>query len=275
MIPGEFIKQHYHVAKLIAEATPAERIYLLGSTVSQVCTATVFTEAAPGFSFVSHCYVLVLTNKSDTNSCHCIQDKIENYCRSYIPVTAIVLDVQQYNEWLATGHHFAMRVSKTAECLYDAGNVQHVLSTTATDEHQLAKTNEVYYNLGLNKFQEFLAGADLYRIREQNKMAAFMLHQAAEQALHTLFRITTGMYVNTHSLDKLIRYCSMVSHKLQSIFPRNNEKNEQLFRLLQKAYIDARYKENYSIAIEDLKTITERIRALEGILKDAYSSLKK
>jgi len=93
--------------------------------------------------------------------------------------------------------------------------------------------------------QEFLAGADLYRIREQNKMSAFMLHQAAEHALLTLLKLTTGLHVNTHNLDKLIRSCSMVSYKLPEVFNRNNEQNERLFQLLQKAYIDTRYKDSY------------------------------
>lgn len=48
-------------------------------------------------------------------------------------------------------------------------------------------------------------------------MAAFMLHQAAEQALLTIFKKATGWHVNTHNIDKLLRYCSMVNIKyLQS-----------------------------------------------------------
>lgn len=33
----------------------------------------------------------------------------------------------------------------------------------------------------LTKAKEFLAGSELYRIRKQRAMAAFMLHQPAEQ----------------------------------------------------------------------------------------------
>jgi len=274
MVSGDFSSQHKEVAKLVAEAVAAERIYLLGCTVSHVRTESIFADAAAASAFVSHCYMLVLVSKSGANSCHNLQDKIENHCRSYIPVTAIVADMQRYNDWLTEGHPFAISVSKTAECLHDAGNVKHIHPADAGEEQQPVKLNEAYFNAGLNKVEEFLAGADLFRLREQNKMAAFMLHQAAEQALHTLFRISTGLYVNTHSIDRLIRYCSMVSHKIAAIFPRNNDKNEHIFQLLQKAYIDSRYKENYSIKLEDLLTITERVRALEGIVKETYNKLK-
>ncbi|MGI8581196.1 MAG: HEPN domain-containing protein [Chitinophagaceae bacterium] len=71
---------------------------------------------------------------------------------------------------------------------------------------------------GINKATEFLVGADFFRIRGQNKMAAYMLHQATEHALHTILKIKICLYLNTHNLDKLIRYCSMVSYTIGDIF---------------------------------------------------------
>ncbi|MCW3090505.1 MAG: hypothetical protein JWP81_1574 [Ferruginibacter sp.] len=47
------------------------------------------------------------------------------------------------------------------------------------------------------------------KIRSQNKMAAFMLHQAAEHALHTILKKATGLHVNTYNIDRLLRYCTM------------------------------------------------------------------
>jgi HEPN domain-containing protein len=106
-------------------------------------------------------------------------------------------------------------------------------------------------------------------------MAAFMLHQAAEQALIVLLKIMTGLHLNTHSIDRLIRCCALISDKFSGIFPRNNEKNERLFQLIQKAYIDTRYKEDYCICIDNLLILTERVRALEKLVKDVCSSSLK
>ncbi len=39
-------------------------------------------------------------------------------------------------------------------------------------KQELVITNESLYSTGINKAQEFLTDADLFRIREQNKMAA-------------------------------------------------------------------------------------------------------
>ena len=50
-------------------------------------------------------------------------------------------------------------------------------------------------NKGMNKATEFLAGADLYRVRKQNKMAAFMLQRAAEHTLHTILKMKPGLHM--------------------------------------------------------------------------------
>jgi uncharacterized protein len=87
--------------------------------------------------------------------------------------------------------------------------------------------------------REFLAGAELHTIRVQYK-AAFMLHQAAEQASRTMLTIHIGLRINNHSIDRLIRCCSMFCFELQDVFAKKSEKEKLLFQLLQKAYIDTR-----------------------------------
>lgn len=111
--------------------------------------------------------------------------------------------------------------------------------------------------------QKFLAGAELYTVRKQYKLAAFMLHQTAEHSLLTLLQVTTGMRVNTHNLDRLIRYASMVSYKLQHIFPRNKDNEKRLFKLLQHAYSDARYKDDYSIHFQEVEALTKQVNELK------------
>src|SRR5690606_7499001 len=106
------------------------------------------------------------------------------------------------------------------------------------------------------------------RVRKQHKMAAFMLHQSAEQALRTLLKMGTGYHANTHSIDRLLRYGSLVAYQLPQLFPRQTDQEKRLFNLLQKAYIDTRYKEDYKITDNELLTLTERIRRTHEILAE-------
>lgn len=263
-IKEKFKDQHNELVRIILDAATADKIYFLGSTLITRRTESVFMTDAPSCRHVGHYYVLVLV--SDEHNCNTVQDKIENNCRHFIPVTAIVLHTIQFKEWLREEHLFAYKVCTLGAILYSSDETRLVAEAIPVDE--LIKTeNDSVYNEGCNKVNEFLAGADLYRLRKQNKMAAFMLHQAAEHALHTILRIGTGLYVHTHNLDKLIRYCSMVCFHLPEIFPHNNEKNERLFQLLQKAYVGGRYKDDYSISALELMTIADRVKQLQNVMK--------
>jgi HEPN domain-containing protein len=262
LLTKNFKDQHTELVKIILDSVPADKIYFLGSTLMYRRTESIFMTDAPSCHYVGHYYVLVVTG--DGQSLNVSQDKIENNCQHLIPVTAIVLRTDQFNQWVNEGHQFAQTVCRIAVLLH--GEKQ---SVSETINKEVSKSDKLeIFNQGLNKVTEFLAGADLFRIREQNKMAAFMLHQAAEQALHTILKITTGLYLNTHNLDKLIRYCSMVSYKLPDIFSRTNEKNERLFQLLQKAYIGSRYDKSYFIDIDTLVEITNRIVTLKNSMNE-------
>lgn len=271
LITSELLSQHNEVISLITEAVVFERIYLLGYTIREQRTESLFAVNTTTRKSISHYYILVLVKKTDKCSCNTMQDKIEGRCHSLIPVTTIVLEDDQFQNWLQEGHPFACKVFKSGECLYDGGNTTFI-EPKAIDEQDLNSKNEALFNQGINKVQEFLAGADLFRIREQNKMAAFMLHQATEQALITLLKIMTGLHLNTHSIDRLVRCCSLISNKIGCIFLRNNDKDERFFQLIQKAYIDTRYKEDYCISIDNLLLLTDRVRALEKFVKEVCNS---
>jgi HEPN domain-containing protein len=144
------------------------------------------------------------------------------------------------------------------------------LPVVTKDAATIQKENNSIYTAGLNKVEAFLAGADLYRIRQQNKMCAFMLHQAAEQALHTLLEIKTGLRAVTHSIDKLLRYCSMVCPYMHEVFFTGYEKDKRLLSVLQKGYIDSRYNNSYTVSDRELDAITEKVREIEKMVKDNW-----
>lgn len=144
------------------------------------------------------------------------------------------------------------------------------VAATTKDAAAIQKENNAIYTAGLNRVEEFLAGADLYRIRQQNKMCGFMLHQAAEQALHTLLEIKTGLRVVTHSIDKLLRYCTMVCPYVYEVFFTGYEKDKRLLSVLQKGYIDSRYNNSYGINDGELRYLTEKVKRIYEMVKKEW-----
>lgn len=261
-----FKSQEQTLVALIKEAVEVQFIYMLGSTLNTRRTESVFVPEAPSCKSAGCYYVLVLVNGDE--NVNAVQDKIENKALHGVPVTAIVMPTLTFKTWLAKGHPFACKVCRQAVLLYkDDGEELTAPEFIAADD--VKNTDALFIEANI-KATEFIAGADLFMLRNQTKLAAFMFHQAAEQCLRALFEITTGMYVNTHSIDKLVRYCSMSCWRLPEIFSQKNEKGERLFQLLQKAYIGGRYEKEYCITLSQL----EMIRASIMDLKEVFQSFK-
>lgn len=93
-----------------------------------------------------------------------------------------------------------------------------------------------------------------------------MLYQATEHALLTILKITTGLGVNSNNLNKLAQYCSMISDKVPTIFPRIIENDKQIFQSLQRTYIETRYREGYSISMTEMFVLFEKVESLKQTL---------
>lgn len=93
--------------------------------------------------------------------------------------------------------------------------------------------------------------------------------------LGILLKIGMGFYCCSHNIERLLRYAGMVSCPIQNVFPRKKDGEKKLFNHLQKAYIDRRYREDYSIGFTDLLKLTERVRTIQDILAESGKTIIK
>ena len=264
LLTEEFKEQEKELVKLILETVAVDSIYLLGSTLMTRRTESIFMPDAPTCRYVGHYYLLILIDGS--KGVHRVQDQIQNTSQNFIPVTAVVLHSDQFKDWLTNGHFFAINVCHKAVLLYGETLKASTLSIEEVNI-KFEKERILVQSKGLNMVKEFIAGAELYQLRKQNALAVFMLHQATEHGLQTILKTVAGLYITTHNIEKLISYCSMINYKISALFSRNNEKNERLFQLLQKAYIETRYKEQFLINAYELSKLKERVSNLQKLIQ--------
>ncbi len=250
---------------IIIKVANPDMIFLLGASLQRRKSESIFNEQAPSSQHISDCTLLILISDLSSNGLHEWQDKIENHCKRVIAVTTLVLKTATFKQWLKAGHQFALSAWNSSPMLYHANSVcKEEIPVAPMPVH--SKDAAKQWEEGLSKAKEFLVGAELYRVRKQHKMSAFMLHQSAEHALLALLVTGTGYHPNTHSIDRLIRYGSLIAYQLPDVFPRQTDQDKRLFGLLQKAYIDTRYKEDYDITDEELLALAERISRIHEIL---------
>lgn len=250
--------------RIVPVARP-DRIFLLGASLHRRRTESIFNKTAPGAQYVSDCIVLVLIPDLAGKGIYEWENTIEENCKKLMPVTVIAVQTRTFEKWIKAGDRFACSVWQSAITIYGSKEPTGIVQGSIFKTHENA-TDKRFYKNGMIKATEFLTGSELFRIRKQYAISAFMLHQSAEQALCTLIKMGTGYDANTHSLERLIRYASLVSYQIPDIFPRKTDREKQLFLLLQKAYVDSRYQIEYKICIEDLLYLTDKIRDIHKIL---------
>ncbi len=261
-----FAFQQQQLAEIILQSSRPDIIFRLGATVCHCKSESIFNTSSTGSRHISDIVLLVLIRDLQNKQVHEWQDKIEAHCRSVLPVTCMVLQSSTFESWLKTGDYFAVRVWQSAARIYDSGELRLDVPQSATiiitDKDTARQHAE-----GLAKAKEFLAGAELYQLRKQYAMAAFMLHQAAEQSLRTLLKTGTGFCANIHSIERLLRYAVLVTDQLRDIFPQQTDQDKRLLHLLQKAYVGGRYDEGFRIGHVEAGALMERVGRLVEVLE--------
>ena len=61
---------------------------------------------------------------------------------------------------------------------------------------------------------------------------------------------------------------SSIEPQFLTVFPQSTEEEKNRFKLLRKAYVDARYKPSYIITKEELKWLAERVQKLQVLTEN-------
>ncbi len=258
-----FLPEQERLVEIVKTTAKPDMIFLLGAELCRKRTETIYQTANSPLC-VSGCFLLILISEDTKKELLSWQEKIEHHCKSLMPVTTLVLLSKTFQDWVRAGHCFALKVLASAIPIYDAATIS--LPEPPDLVMPTDKDMEALYTIGLKRSKAFFAGAELYRVRGQFDFAVFMLHQATEQCLRTLLKLGTGYHSNVHSLDRLLKYGSLVSPLLAYVFAEHHEEDRRLLQVLQKAYIDCRYTEDFKVKAADVDGLMAKVSRMQEIL---------
>lgn len=258
------------IVRIIREAVPAEMIYLLGASLYQRRTETIFNCTSPASNYMGDYFLLVIVPDLEGRPMSEWEDILEQKCAPVMRTTIIVMQKGRFTEKYKEGNIFATSAQKAGAVLYDAGSIE--LPDLNEIEVKQPREWQKEYEKTLHRATEFLAGADLYIARDEAELAAFMIHQCFEQSLKTLILIGSGFVVDTHSIDRLLRYAGLVTYKLLEVFPADQVDRKKQLELLQKSYVGARYAYDFSPAMLNVLKLREKAKLVLDILLDAGKS---
>jgi len=173
--------------------------------------------------------------------------------------------ISKLNHALSEGRYFYVDILNQGIMLYDSGEYQ-LATPRELDYSEIKKMAQEYFNDKFPEANEFSVVAGFTYQRGNYQMASFMLHQAAENFIKTI-PLTYILYgYKEHDLDFLIKKCKPFTLELAKVFPRDTPEEERLFKLLQRAYIEARYnKKNFIVTKADIEALTPKVELLRDI----------
>ncbi|GAF93903.1 unnamed protein product, partial [marine sediment metagenome] len=239
------------ITRIIRKQFPSAHIIILfGSYARGQWVEDTYTEGHITYEYVSDFDILVLTrlkktanNFSRQNS---VDDLILQHKRIKTPVSVIYHSVGQVNYRLKEGRYFFSDIKKEGRLLYDSGKLKlgRICKPSPAKRKQIAQEDFKEWFKSAKGFYKHFE----YALNDRDyKIAAFQLHQAVERFYSTTLLVFTGYKGKRHNIEKIGRQVSGYDTAFLKVFPRATKEQDERFKLLKKAYIDARYKKDYKI----------------------------
>ena len=175
--------------------------------------------------------------------------------------------VSKLNDALSEGRYFYVEILAQGIMLYDSGEYR-LATPRELDYAEIKEMAEAYYKDKYSDAEDFLFHAKIAQERGTYQMCSFMLHQATENFIKTIPLVYVLYGYKEHDLEFLIEKCKPYTLDLAKVFPRDTDEEERLFKLLQRAYIEARYnKKNFAVTKADIDALIPRIELLRDIVE--------
>jgi predicted nucleotidyltransferase/HEPN domain-containing protein len=184
------------------------------------------------------------------------------------PVNVIVHSLADVNDQLARGRPFFIDIVRDGIMLYEKDGHPLVSPKPLGVDESRAEAHkhfQQWYPLSLDG----LRGAELMLSNDIWRHGAFMLHQATEEAYHCLLLVLTLYSPKSHRLKFLRSGAERIDARLVEAWPRDTRFSRRCFERLERAYVDARYSDQYEITQEELAWLVEQIRLLQKLVKQA------
>lgn len=251
-------EQLQRITQLITEQSPADMVVLFGSYARGDWVEDRET------LYYSDYDLLVVVDDDQVAADAALWNRIESQVGALArpcPVNLVVHEVRQLNDEIRRGRYFFSDVMTEGVSLFDNKRFSLAKVKALTPEQRLEqRRHDFRYWFG--SASHFWHGVAYYVSQQQWAHAAFSLHQAAERYFHAVLLVFTGYKPRTHNLDLLAEQVAPLHSALVDALPRSTEHDAQLFDLLKRAYIEARYSKAYRISRDQLSELRTHVREL-------------
>ncbi|MNS54951.1 HEPN domain protein [compost metagenome] len=179
----------------------------------------------------------------------------------------------EVNQALTRGEYFWTDILRDGVTLYELPGhpfaqpqpMTAVEARDAAQRHLEMKMKDLDLRIE-NARQHVAIGDEGQHVR---KWAAFLLHQATETAYACFLLTHTFYFPRSHNIKFLRSLAEDTDKRLTAAWPREQRVDRRRFELLKRAYVEARYSDQYDVDAEDLALQLEAVVQLRNLVAAA------
>lgn len=259
---------------IILEVANPEKVILFGSYAKGTWVDDITVEDGVTFTYHSDFDFLVVI-KDNSEKEYTLKSKIENKSSSTVKgiVSVLVHNIDYINEGLFYGQYFFKQIIEEGISLYDTQNSSFV-SPTEFSSQVLKDRAQEYFDIWFPMACEFFIDGKAAFKRNSLRVSNFHLHQSVEHFYATVLLVFTGYKPKSHNLQNLRDYSKNISLDLFSLFldPNDPDSETQIFKILKKGYVDARYKKEYPISSSEINQIIIKVEEVKTLVESLCKS---
>jgi len=195
------------------------------------------------------------------------EDRITRLIKA--PFTLIVHTLGEVNDHMTKGHYFFADIRREGVMLYELPGQKPLAKPRPLTPQEAYEISAEYYEHWIESARRWLINFRDNFDRGWNNDAAFMLHQAVEKTYNTFLLTVTHYIPNTHNIVHLRNLSEGRDQRLIEVWPRYHKRDRATYRLLKRAYVEARYSKHYSITAEQLDWLEAHARQLHELVDQA------
>ncbi len=165
-------------------------------------------------------------------------------------------------EMIMEGHYFFTDIQKEGVYLFRTSK-RRIGAIKTIEPAERRRIAEEHFDLWMEKAKEFCIDFNHAFERESYNKAAFELHQATECFYSAISLVFINYRFRTHELKLLNKKAVGYDAEFAQAFPQETDEERRIFKLLCKAYIDARYKKTFAVTKEELEKLAGSVGKLE------------
>jgi len=263
-LPEERQDELDKIVSLVRAKTNVEKIILFGSHARGDWVSDVYSEGHITYTYKSDYDLLIVVENEDIKNNFDLWRSLEKEISSVTKLTVnlIVDTINFVNKKIQESNYFYLDIQKEGVTLYDS-NKFSLAVPQARSKDLMQMDFDFWYGKALSFLKDFhhnLADGELNN-------AAFHLSQVTESLYFAVLLVAIGYKPKTHNIEKISELAEKLDPEIKGVFLFDTEENKLSFELLKRAYIDARYRQDYNITKEQLIYLESRIQILFSKVK--------